>query len=482
MECNCYNHDPIDTALTRRTFLTRTTGGLGAAALTSLLNPKLFGMPAGMSDLPHFAPKAKRVIYLFMSGGPSHMDLFDEKPKLKEMHGQELPNSVRGEQRVTLMTRNQEHFYCAGSPYKFARHGQSGQLLSELLPHTAKVADDICIIKSLHTEAINHDPAVTFLQTGSPIAGRPCMGSWVTYGLGSENADLPGFVVLLSMGSGRTGQPVLSRYYHNGFLPSRYQGVQFQSRGDAVLYLSNPEGIDPKMRKTIIDGANKLNQLRYDDVGDPEIQARISQYELAYRMQSSVPEMMDISDEPEHIHKLYGTEPGEATFANNCLLARRLAERGVRFIQLYHRGWDHHGGLPTALPKQCKDVDQASAALIQDLKQRDMLKDTLVIWGGEFGRTSYCQGPLTNDSFGRDHHPRCYSIWMAGGGIKPGITIGETDDFGYNLASDGVHVHDFQATMLHLLGIDHERLIYKFKGRDFRLTDVAGNVVDRILA
>ena len=484
MECHCYNNDPFDATMTRRTFLTRTSAGLGSAALANLLLPTSWATQAqarvgGLGTIPHFTPKAKRVIYLFMSGGPSHLDLYDYKPKLNEMHGQELPASVRGNERLTLMTRNQSHHLIAGSRYKFAKHGESGQEFSELLPNIAKIADDIAIIRSMHTEPINHDPAVTFVQTGGQLAGRPCMGSWLSYGLGNENENLPAFVVLLSVG--RVEQPALSRYWHNGFLPSEHQGVQFQSQGDPVLFLTNPGGIDHEMRGEMIKGINDLNRLRYNDVGDAEILARIRQFELAYRMQTSVPELMDIKSEPESMLKMYGAEPGKASFANNCLLARRLAERGVRFIQLYHRGWDHHLELRKNLPEQCRQTDQASAALIQDLKQRRMLDDTLVIWGGEFGRTSYCQGEL-NDLHGRDHHPGCFTLWMAGGGIKGGFTLGKTDDFAYNIAEDPIHVHDFQATVLHQMGIDHERLTYKFKGRDFRLTDVAGKVIKPILA
>jgi hypothetical protein len=465
--------------ITRRRFLTHTSAGLGGVALASLLDPKLFAAPAEGVKPPHFAPKAKRVIYLFMSGGPSHIDLFDPKPLLREQHGKELPASVRGAQRVTLMTRNQSGFPVAGSAFKFARRGRSGQEMTELLPHVGRIADDIAIVRSLHTEPINHDPAVNFLLTGAGVAGRPTIGSWLSYGLGSENRNLPAFVVLLS---GAGGQPVIPRYWGNGFLPSRYQGVQFRSQGDPVLYLSNPPGIDKDSRKLLIDGVNELNQMRHEALGDPEIEARINSFELAYRMQTSVPELMDISAEPKEVQKLYGAEPGKVSFANNCLLARRLAERGVRFIQLYHRDWDHHVDLPKRMQAQCKETDQASAALVRDLKARGMLDDTLVVWGGEFGRTTYCQGKLTRENYGRDHHPRCYSIWMAGGGIKGGITHGKTDDFGYNVVEDGVHVHDFQATLLHLLGIDHERLTYRFQGRDFRLTDVSGTVVKQLLA
>ena len=473
-----FDHDSYH-RITRRRFLTRTSAGLGSMALASLLNPKLLSSPAEGVKPPHFAPKAKRVIYLFMSGGPSHIDLFDNKPLLREQQGKELPASVRGAQRVTLMTRNQSGFPVAGSVFKFTRHGRSGQEMNELLPHIGKIADDIAIIRSMHTEPINHDPAVNFLLTGSGLAGRPTIGSWLSYGLGNENRNLPAFIVLLS---GAGGQPVIPRYWSNGFLPSRYQGVQFRSQGDPVLYLSNPPGMDPDDRKLLIDGVNELNRMRYEALGDSEIETRINAYELAYRMQTSVPELMDISGEPKAVQQLYGAEPGKVSFANNCLLARRLAERGVRFIQLYHRDWDHHVDLPNRMRAQCKETDQASAALIRDLKARGMLDDTLVIWGGEFGRTTYCQGKLTREKYGRDHHPRCYSIWMAGGGIKGGITYGKTDDFGYNIVEDGVHVHDFQATLLHLLGIDHERLTYRFQGRDFRLTDISGTVVKQLLA
>ena len=465
---------------TRRSFLTRTSVGLGSAALASLLSPSLLAAPSdGAVGFPHFAPKAKRVIYLFMSGGPSQIDLFDEKPKLAELHGQELPASVRGMQRVTLMTRNQGQFLVAGSQFKFHKHGESGQELCEMLPHIGKIADDIAIIRSMHTDPINHDPAVNFTQTGSGIAGRPTLGSWLSYGLGSENKNLPDFIVLLSGGG---GQPVVSRYWSNGFLPSKFQGVQFRSQGDPVLYLSNPPGIDQSTRKSLIDGVNELNRLKHDSLADPEIQARINSFELAYRMQTSVPDLMDISQEPKSVQEQYGAQPGQSSFANNCLLARRLAERGVRFIQLYHRDWDHHADLPNRMRQQCPHTDQASAALVKDLKDRGMLDDTLIIWGGEFGRTTYNQGPLKPGSYGRDHHPRCYSIWLAGGGIKGGITIGKTDDFGYNIVEDGVHVHDLQATILHLMGLDHEKLTYRFQGRDFRLTDISGKIVQKILA
>lgn len=470
----------LQQALTRRSFLTRTSAGLGSAALTSLLTPALFASPTTEGAIaPHFAPKAKRVIYLFMSGGPSHIDLFDPKPKLAELHGTELPASVRGMQRVTLMTRNQGQFLVAASQFKFSKYGQSGQELNELMPSIGKIADDIAIVRSMHTEPINHDPAVNFIQTGSGLAGRPTLGSWISYGLGSENKNLPEFIVLLS---GNGGQPVVPRYWSNGFLPSRYQGVQFRSQGDPVLYLSNPPGIDGDNRKTLIDGINELNKLKFDSLADPEIQTRINSFELAYRMQTSVPDLMDISNEPKQMQERYGAQPGQASFANNCLLARRLAERGVRFIQLYHRDWDHHADLPNRMRLQCSQTELASAALIQDLKDRDMLDDTLIIWGGEFGRTTYNQGLIKKDSYGRDHHPRCYSLWLAGGGIRGGITLGKTDDFGYNITEDPVHVHDLQATILHLLGIDHKKLTYRFQGRDFRLTDISGNVVQKLLA
>lgn len=468
----------MNEANTRRSFLTRTSAGLGSAALASLLKPALFAAP-GEASLPHFAPKAKRVIYLFMSGGPSHIDLYDPKPKLAELHGTELPPTVRGMQRVTLMTRNQGKFPIAASQFKFIKHGQSGQEISEVLPNLGKIADDIAIIRSMHTEPINHDPAVNFIQTGSGTGGRPTIGSWLSYGLGSENKNLPEFIVLLS-GSG--GQPVVSRYWSNGFLPSKFQGVQFRSQGDPVLYLSNPPGIDGQNRKTLIDGVNELNQLKYDSLADPEIQTRINSFELAYRMQMSVPELMDLKTESKAVLERYGAQPGQSSFANNCLLARRLVERGVRFVQLYHRDWDHHGDLPNRMRTAAGQTDQACMALVQDLKERGMLNDTLIVWGGEFGRTTYNQGALNNGTYGRDHHPRCYSIWMAGGGIKGGITIGKTDDFGYNVVEDGVHVHDFQATLLHLLGINHEKLTYRFQGRDFRLTDISGKVVQKLLA
>ena len=476
--------------------MSRASIGVGTAALASLLGCNLFrtnenGLitaagegSGGVLGLTHFAPKAKRVIYLFQSGGPSQLELFDHKPLLNQLRGQELPESVRMGQRLTGMTSGQTSFPLAGSFYKFNQHGQSGAWLSELLPYTSKVVDDICIVKSMYTEAINHDPAITFFQTGSQQPGRPSIGSWLSYGLGSTNENLPTFCVMLSRGTGRpNGQPLYSRLWGNGFLHSLHQGVQFRSGKDPVLYLQDPDGMSRQSRREMLDRIAALNQQQLDQFGDPEISSRIAQYEMAYRMQTSVPEVMDISDEPEYIYRMYGPDamtPG--TFAANCLKARRLAERGVKFIQLYHMGWDQHDNLPSAVARQAKDVDQASAALILDLKQRGMLDDTLVIWGGEFGRTNYSQGILTDTNYGRDHHPRCFSIWMAGGGIKPGIVYGETDDFGYNITENPVHVHDFQATLLHLLGIDHERLTYKYQGRRFRLTDVEGKLVKDLLA
>ena len=479
--------DDLNKLHTRRAFLARSSTGLGAMALASLLNQKLFGAEpkaaaksgAGILNGLHHPAKAKRGIYLFMSGAPSHMDLFDYKPKLKELTNTELPASVRMGQRITGMTSGQKQLLCVGSPFGFKKYGACGIELSELLPNIGNIADDICLIRSMYTEPINHDPAVTFFATGNQQPGRPVMGSWVTYGLGSENANLPGFVVLLSGGG---GQPLQVRYWGNGFLPGNYQGVQFRSAGDPVLYLSNPKGITDKSRRQLIDAMQELNRRQLGVIGDPDIATHIENYELAYRMQTSVPELMDISTEPKHVLEAYGAEPGKASFANNCLLARRLAERGVRFIQLCHRDWDHHSGLPEGIRKQAKLCDQASAALVLDLKARGLLDDTLVIWGGEFGRTSYSQGEIKKDSFGRDHHPRCFSIWMAGGGVKPGITYGATDDFGYNIIENPVHVHDFHATMLHLLGIDHTQLTYRFEGRDYRLTDIAGEIVKGILA
>jgi len=474
----------MTTLLTRRHFFGVHAFSLGTAALASLLTGELDASATGaLPGLPHFAPKAKRVIYLFQSGGPSQMELFDYKPKLKDYAGTELPESIRNGQRLTGMSASQSTFPVVPSRFEFAQYGESGAWVSELLPYTAKIADHLTFIRSMNTEAINHDPAVTFLQTGSQIAGRPSIGSWLVYGLGSETQDLPGFVVMISPGAGGGGQPLYDRLWGSGFLPTKYQGVKFRSVGDPVLYLSNPAGFTRQDRRTYLDALGKLNQFALDDYGDPEIGTRISQYEMAFRMQSSVPELTDLSKEPAQTFEMYGADarkPG--TYAANCLLARRLAERGVRFIQLFHRDWDHHGNLPKDLPKRCKETDQASAALVMDLKQRGLLDETLVVWGGEFGRTVYCQGRLTAEDYGRDHHPRCFTVWMAGGGIKPGIVLGETDDYGYNITQGPVHVHDLQATILQCLGIDHTRLTYKYQGRHFRLTDVHGNVVRQLLA
>jgi len=475
--------------INRRHFFGRI--GLGATALAALLNEELFAAPAkdaaatgGLPGLPHFVPKAKRVIYLFQSGAPSQMDLFDHKPQLADRHGADLPDSIRQGQRLTGMTATQEHFPIAPTRFRFAQHGRGGAWLSELLPHTARVADELCFIRTMNTEAINHDPAITFFQTGAQLAGRPSIGSWLSYGLGSTNRDLPAFVALLSNGTGNPNdQPLYDRLWSSGFLPTTHQGIKFRAGGDPVLFLSNPAGLDATARRRMLDDLAKLNQMQSAEFGDPEIATRIAQYELAYRMQTSVPELTDVSGEPAGAFELYGPEarkPG--TFAANCLLARRLAERGVRFIQLFHRGWDQHTKLPAQIAGQCRDTDQPSAALIQDLKQRGLLDDTLVVWGGEFGRTVYCQGRLTKDNYGRDHHPRCFTIWLAGGGIRPGLTYGETDDYSYNVASNPVHVHDLHATLLHCLGIDHTRLTFKFQGRNHRLTDVHGNVVKAVLA
>jgi len=474
--------------LTRRHFFSQSSLGLGGAALAGLLaesasaadKPAVVG---GLPSLPHFPPKAKRVIYLFQSGAPSQIDLFDPKPNLQKLRGEELPDSVRQGQRLTTMTSRQSSFPIAPSKFRFAPRGESGAMVSDLLPHTAKIADKLCFIKSMHTEAINHDPAITFFQTGAQLAGRPSMGAWLSYGLGSESRDLPAFVVMVSQGAARTGQPLYDRLWGSGFLPSRFQGVKFRSQGDPVLYLSNPAGMADASRRRTLDDLAALNQLRYAETGDPEIATRIAQYELAYRMQTSVPGLVDFADEPKHVFDLYGeTAKKPGTYAANCLLARRLIERGVRFVQLFHRGWDQHTNLPEQIGQQCADTDQASAALVQDLAARGLLEDTLVIWGGEFGRTIYCQGELTAENYGRDHHPRCFSIWLAGAGIKPGVTYGATDDFSYNIAENPVHVHDLHATMLHCLGIDHEQLTFKYQGRRHRLTDVHGKLIRPIMA
>jgi hypothetical protein len=485
---NCNQFTP---SWNRRDFLTRFGLGMGGAAFMSMLHsdagaataaPASVASPfAGILPAPHFAPTAKRIIYLFMSGGPSQLDLFDHKPLLNRMNGENLPDSVRKGQRLTGMSANQASLPLAGSIFKFARHGQSQATVSELMPWTAKISDDLCFVKSLYTEQINHDPAITFFQTGSQLAGRPSMGAWLSYGLGSLNQNLPSFVVLIS--KDRIDQPLYARLWGNGFLPSIYQGVQFRNGKDPVLYLKNPDGISIASRRKMLDRLAELNAELYSDLGDPEINARMAQYEMAYRMQVSVPDVMNVANEPAAVFDLYGPDakkPG--TFAANCLLARRLAERDVRFIQLYHPGWDQHSGLPKGIGRQCADVDRATYALITDLKSRGLLDDTLVVWGGEFGRTNYSQGKLTPTDYGRDHHPRCFTAFLAGGGVKPGITYGATDDLGYNLASDGVSVHDFQATLLRMLGIDHEKLTFKFQGRRFRLTDVEGKVVTGILA
>ncbi|WKN45612.1 DUF1501 domain-containing protein [Tunicatimonas pelagia] len=475
--------------LNRRHFLSRLSLGVGSLALGNLLGcDSKSGLggnaqpEAGILDNFHIAPKAKRVIYLFQSGGPSQMDLFDYKPMLRKMHGEELPASVRGEQRLTGMTANQSSFPLAAPMFDFSQYGQSGAWVSNLMPYTAEIADELCYIKTMHTEAINHDPAITFFQTGSQQPGRPSIGSWLSYGLGSDNQNLPTFIVLLSRGAQRP-QPIYSRLWGNGFLASLHQGVQFRAGSDPVLYLNNPEGMDAKTRRDVLDHLNELNTKRLQDFGDPEIESRIAQYEMAYRMQTSVPDALDLSDEPDSTFEMYGEEarkPG--TYAANCLLARRLAERDVKFVQLYHLGWDQHTDLPREITSQARDTDRASAALVKDLKQRGLLDDTLVVWGGEFGRTNYSQGQLTANNYGRDHHPRCFTVWMAGGGTKPGITYGETDEFSYNIVKDPVHVHDFQATLLHLLGVDHERLTFKHQGRRYRLTDVHGHIVKGVLA
>jgi uncharacterized protein (DUF1501 family) len=484
------NHDDFRLAQTRRQFFGRAATGIGAAALASLLNDGAsaatnephIGTP-GVLKKPHVKPRAKRVIYLFMQGGPSQMDLFDHKPALANRHGDELPDSVRMGQRLTGMSLKQSGLPLAPSPFKFARHGKCGAWVSELLPHTAKIVDDLCFVRGVHTEAINHDPAITFLQTGHQQPGRPSFGSWVSYGLGTENRDLPGFVVLISRGSAVSpADPLYARLWGSGFLPSSHQGVSFRGNGDPVLYLSNPEGVSSDDRRRMLDTLSKLNHEQHATALDPEINTRIAQYEMAYRMQTSVPELTDLSDETAETFDLYGPEsrtPG--TFAANCLMARRLAERDVRFIQLYHRGWDQHYNLPTNLSMQCHDVDQACMALVTDLKRRGLLDDTLVVWGGEFGRTTYCQGKLTATNFGRDHHGRCFTMWMAGGGVRPGISYGETDDYSYNVVADGMHVHDLNATILHCLGVNHTRLTFKFQGRYYRLTDVEGEVAEKIL-
>jgi hypothetical protein len=465
---------------TRRQFLGSGSTSLGALALASLLDPR-FAQAAPLSpEQAKPKPRAKKVIYLFQSGGPPQQDLFDYKPELARLHGEETPASVFNGQRLTGMTAGQSSFPVAKSIFKFQQHGESGAWISEVLPHLANVADDLCFVKSLHTTAINHDPAITFLQTGFQIAGRPSVGAWISYGLGSENDNLPAFVAMLS---GKGDQPLYDRLWGPGFLPSVHQGVRFRSGEDPVLFLNNPDGFTPQLRRKTLDHLGALNRLRLQAVGDPEIATRIAQYELAYRMQSAVPELADVSSEPQSTFDLYGEDakkPG--TYAYNALIARRLSERGVRFVQLFHRGWDTHNGLPNQLRQRSKETDQATAGLIQDLKQRGLLDETLVVWGGEFGRTVYCQGDLGPNTYGRDHHPRCFTMWLAGGGMKPGITYGATDDFSYNIAANPVSVHDLHATMLNQLGVNHERLTFKFQGRDYRLTDVEGKVVNELLA
>ncbi len=476
----------LNSNLDRRNFLRQTASGIGALALGSLLGNRAIGAPVGEDVLESIrqqvAPRAKRVVYLFMAGGPSQFETFDYKPKLATMLGESLPESVRRGQRLTGMSANQAALPIAPSMYRFGQHGASKTWVSELLPYTAQVVDELCIIKSMYTEQINHDPAITFFQTGHQLPGRPSIGSWVNYGLGSENQNLPAFIVLVSKNASKD-QPLYARLWGNGFLPSEYQGVQFRSGKDPVLFLNNPEGYDGPDRKQMLDYLTELNQIQNESWGDPEVNARIAQYEMAFRMQTSVPEVMDTSNEPDEIFDLYGPDSRDkGSYAANCLLARKLLEKDVRFVQLYHQGWDHHGSLPKAISNQCKQVDQATAGLVVDLKRRGLLEDTLVIWGGEFGRTVYSQGKMTASNYGRDHHPRCFTMWMAGAGVKTGYSYGQTDDFSYNIVKDPVHVHDFQATLLHLMGVDHEQLTYKFQGRRFRLTDVEGKIVKGILS
>jgi len=475
----------------RRDFLRGSALGLGGIALGSLLgcnskpSQKIISQILEEQNIPlgspHFLPKAKRVIYLFQSGGPSQMELFDYKPKLYEMHGQEIPASVMGKNRISGMVNNQYFFPLAKPAANFNQFGKNGTYVSDLIPHTASMIDDLCVVKSMVTDQINHEPAVIFTQTGNQLSGRPCMGSWLSYGLGSMNENLPSFIVMLSKGGG--DQPISSAAWSSGFLPSHHQGVQFMTGKDPILYLNTPDGIDRMDRRRALDFIKNFNQLQNENLHDPEIESQINQAEMAYRMQLAIPDIADLSNEPEHILDMYGDDvlvPG--SFAHNCIMARRLAEKDVRFIQLYHLGWDHHGALASGIKRATKQTDQASAALVKDLKQRGLLDDTLVIWGGEFGRTSFSQGKLTPEGFGRDHHPGAYSIWMAGGGVKPGLVYGETDDFAHNVVNDKVHVHDFQATLMHLLGIDHEKFIFKTQGRRYRLTDVSGNVIHNLIA
>lgn len=476
--------------LTRRHLLASAATCLGAAALDSLSPSALASGPVAASTAApvvkalHIPPRAKRIIYLFMAGGQSQIELLDHKPAMQDMFDKDLPEGIRKGQRITTMTSGQLRLPIVPSKFGFSRHGANGTWIGDLLPHTASIVDDITIVRSMHTDAINHDPAITFIQTGSQLPGRPSLGAWLSYGVGSENQNLPAFVVLTSKWSGRkNAQALFSRLWGSGFLPSNHQGVALRNSGDPILYLSNPNGVAPGVRRNMLDSLAELNQHHYANSGDPEVLARVSQYEMAFRMQTSAPETVDFSDEPQHILDMYGPDvlkPG--TFAASCLLARRLAERDVRMVQVFHRGWDQHYNLPRDLAAQANDIDQGSAALVKDLKQRGMLDDTLVVCGGEFGRTTYCQGRLSSTNYGRDHHPRCFSIWMAGGGVKAGAEIGLTDEFSYNINEDPIHVHDLNATILHLLGIDHEKLTYRFQGRDFRLTDVHGTIVKKLLA
>jgi hypothetical protein len=471
--------------INRQTFLKSSAGSLWLSAMMSLGRSESDSdSQAALTSGIHHPAKAKRIIYLFQSGAPSQMDLFDPKPDLENRRGEDLPESIRQGQRLTTMTSGQSKFPVAPSMFKFAQHGKSGMWFSELMPHMASLADNWCQIRSMHTEAINHDPAITFCQTGSQLAGRPSIGSWISYGLGSQNKDLPAYVVLTSFGTGRPDdQPLYDRLWGAGFLPSQHQGVKFRNKGDAVLYLSNPQGMDSQRRRRTLDRLDQLNRQHFDQLGDPEIQTRISQYEMAFRMQSSVPDLLRVADEPAHVLEKYGPDvkrPG--SYAANCLLARRLAERDVRFIQLFHMGWDHHGGLPNAIKLQCRDTDQPTKALIEDLKERGLFDDTLIVWGGEFGRTVYSQGALSADNYGRDHHPRCFTTLITGAGVRGGHVVGQTDEYGYNITQDPVHVHDLNATILHLLGIDHTRLTYRFQGRDYRLTDIHGTRVDSVLS
>jgi hypothetical protein len=471
--------------INRQTFLKSSAGSLWLSAMMSLGRSESDSdSQAALTSGIHHPAKAKRIIYLFQSGAPSQLDLFDPKPDLENRRGEDLPESIRQGQRLTTMTSGQSKFPVAPSMFKFAQHGKSGMWFSELMPQMASLADNWCQIRSMHTEAINHDPAITFCQTGSQLAGRPSIGSWISYGLGSQNQDLPAYVVLTSFGTGRPDdQPLYDRLWGAGFLPSQHQGVKFRNKGDAVLYLSNPQGMDSQRRRRTLDRLDQLNRQHFDQLGDPEIQTRISQYEMAFRMQSSVPDLLRVADEPAHVIEKYGPDvkrPG--SYAANCLLARRLAERDVRFIQLFHMGWDHHGGLPNAIKLQCRDTDQPTKALIEDLKERGLFDDTLIVWGGEFGRTVYSQGALSADNYGRDHHPRCFTTLITGAGVRGGHVVGQTDEYGYNITQDPVHVHDLNATILHLLGIDHTRLTYRFQGRDYRLTDIHGNLVQSILS